>query len=107
RVDPGSLAPAHRALGAAADHIPGTRIPCVQACAAPTVSVSSLLRLVRGDIPGIPATLESQSILCASTAECTQKPHITESSIFGRFHEFLRRADIFLSLLVPFYRFLR
>jgi hypothetical protein len=55
--------------------------------------VSSPLRPVRADTPGTPATPESLSILYASTAECTQKRHLTESSIFEDFHEFLRRAE--------------
>src|ERR1039458_9419464 len=92
REDLGSPAPAHRAPGAGGDHIRGTQTPCEQACAAPTVSASSPLRPVRADTPGTPATTESQSILCASTAECTQKSHLTESSIFEGFPEFLRRA---------------
>src|ERR1019366_7300754 len=69
-----------------------TQTPCEQACAAPTVSASSPLRPVRADTPGTPATPESPSILCVSTAECTQKRHLTESSIFEGFPEFLRRA---------------
>src|ERR1017187_10115424 len=93
REDLGSPAPAHRAPGAGGDHIRGTQTPCEQACAAPTVSASSPLRPVRADTPGTPATTESQSILCASTAECTQKSHLTESSIFEGFPEFLRRAN--------------
>src|ERR1035437_7213947 len=92
REDLGSPAPAHRAPGAGGDHIRGTQTPCEQACAAPTVSASSPLRPVCADTPGTPATTESQSILCASTAECTQKSHLTESSIFEGFPEFLRRA---------------
>src|ERR1017187_6720117 len=92
REDLGSPAPAHRAPGAGGDHIRGTQTPCEQPCAAPTVSASSPLRPVRADTPGTPATTESQSILCASTAECTQKSHLTESSIFEGFPEFLRRA---------------
>src|ERR1039457_3331156 len=92
REDLGSPAPAHRAPGAGGDHIRGTQTPCEQACAAPTVSASSPLRPVRADTPGTPATTESQSILCASTAECTQKSHLTESSTFEGFPEFLRRA---------------
>src|ERR1039457_104714 len=91
REDLGSPAPAHRAPGAGGDHIRGTQTPCEQACAAPTVSASSPLRPVRADTPGTPATTESQSILCASTAECTQKSHLTESSLFEGFPEFLRR----------------
>src|ERR1035441_6174747 len=94
REDLGSPAPAHRAPGAGGDHIRGTQTPCEQACAAPTVSASSPLRPVRADTPGTPATTESQSILCASTAECTQKSHLTESSIFEGFPEFLRRAAL-------------
>src|ERR1017187_5882738 len=92
REDLGSPAPAHRAPGASGDHIRGTQTPCEQACAAPTASASSPLRPVRADTPGTPATTESQSILCASTAECTQKSHLTESSTFEGFPEFLRRA---------------
>src|ERR1039457_6920942 len=76
REDLGSPAPAHRAPGAGGDHIRGTQTPCEQACAAPTVSASSPLRPVRADTPGTPATTKSQSILCASTAECTQKSHL-------------------------------
>src|ERR1039458_5544426 len=94
REDLGSPAPAHRAPGASGDHIRGTQTPCEQACAAPTASASSPLRPVRADTPGTPATTESQSILCASTAECTQKSHLTESSTFEGFPEFLRRALI-------------
>jgi pyocin large subunit-like protein len=55
--------------------------------------MSSPLRPVRADTPGNPATPESPSILCASTAECTEKRHLTESSIFECFPEFLRRAQ--------------
>src|ERR1039457_5556272 len=91
-ADPGSPAPAHRAPGAGGDRIRCTQTPCEQACAAPTVSASSPLRPVRADTPGTPATPESPSILCVSTAECTQKRHLTESSIFEGFPEFLRRA---------------
>ncbi|HUE00493.1 MAG TPA: hypothetical protein VMR62_13050, partial [Bryobacteraceae bacterium] len=46
----------------------------------------------RADTPGTPATPESPSIPCASTAECTQKRHLTESPIFECSYEFLRRA---------------
>jgi len=46
-ADPGSPAPAHRAPGAGGDRIRCTQTPCEQACAAPTVSVSSPLRPVR------------------------------------------------------------
>src|ERR1039458_6847974 len=95
REDLGSPAPAHRAPGAGGDHIRGTQTPCEQACAAPTVSASSPLRPVRSATPRTPATRVSQSILCASTAECTQKSHLTESSIFEGFPEFLRRAVFF------------
>src|ERR1039458_4034169 len=102
REDLGSPAPAHRAPGAGGDHIRGTQTPCEQACAAPTVSASSPLRPVRADTPGTPATTESQSILCASTAECTQKSHLTESSIFEGFPEFLRRAPISYGGLNPY-----
>jgi hypothetical protein len=52
--------------------------PCERACAAPTISESSPLRVVRADIPSIPAMPESPSILCASTAECSQKRPPTE-----------------------------
>src|SRR5258708_7371632 len=89
----GSPAPAHRAPGVGGDRIRGTQTPCEQACAAPTVSESSPLRPVRADTPCTQATLESPSILCASTAECTQKRHLTESSIFDCFPEYLRRAE--------------
>lgn len=94
KAGPGSPAPPHHAPGAGGDRIRCTQNPCEQASAAPTVSVSSPLRPVRADTPGTPATPESPSIPCASTAECTQKRHLTESSIFECFHEFLRRATL-------------
>src|ERR1039457_3378710 len=73
RANPGSPVLAHRAPGAGGDHIRDTQNPCAPPCAVPTVSASSLLRPVRADTPGTPATPESQSILCASTDECSQK----------------------------------
>src|SRR5450755_785405 len=87
-----SPAPAHRAHGASGDCSRHIQTLCGPACAAPTASGSSPLHPIRADTPGIPATPESLSILCVSTAECTQKRHLTESSIFERFHEFLLRA---------------
>ena len=89
---PESPAPVDRAPGAGAARIRCTQTPCAQACAAPTVSRSSPLRPVRADTPGTPATPESPSIPYVSTAECSQKRHLTESPTFECFHEFLRRA---------------
>src|SRR6266849_1900869 len=89
---PESPAPADRAPGASGARIRCTQTPCAPACAAPTVSRSSSLRPVRADTPGTPATPESPSIPYVSTAECSQKLHLTESSVFECFHEFLRRA---------------
>ena len=90
----GSPVPGHRAPGAGGGHIRGTQNPCEQPSVAPTASASSPLRSVRAGTPGNPATPESPSILCASNPECTEKRHLTESSIFECFPEFLRRAEI-------------
>src|ERR1700722_7528953 len=82
-----SPAPAHRALGAGGDRSPHIQTLCERACAAPIASRSCPLRPARADIPDTPATLESPSILCASTAECTEKRHLNESSIFECFQD--------------------
>src|ERR1700722_9491703 len=93
-----SPAPAHRALGAGGDRSRHIQTLCERACAAPTASRSCPLRPVRADIPCTPATPESPSTLCVSSVECTQKRHLTESSIFECFHQFLRRADFCLGV---------
>src|SRR5271165_5780817 len=80
-----SPAPAHREPGASGDRSRYIQTLYEWVCAAPTASVSSPLRPVRADTPGTPATPESLSILCVSTAECTQERHLTESSIFEYF----------------------
>ena len=59
----------------------------------PQLQCSSPLRPPRADTLGNLATPESPSIPCESTPECTEKRHLTESSIFECFYEFLRRAS--------------